>query len=135
MKRAPTLRKIADLLAKWSWNPSKPEELSPERVQAVLNIIAEYSTHDAFRLRCFYVHSLKSWFHRHCAQIEFYGPYTVSFFEQCREKIQKEISYPLSYIAQENPHLLSGFCIRYRDKIWSRNVRDNLHAFLKKQTL
>jgi hypothetical protein len=135
MKRAPTLRRIADLLAKWSWNPSRPEELSPERVQVILNIMAEYSTHDAFRLRCFYVRSLKSWFRRHCAQIEFCGPYTVSFFEQCKEKIQKEIPYPLSYIARENLHLLGGFCIRCGDKIWSRNVRDNLRTFLKKQTL
>jgi hypothetical protein len=121
--------KIADLLARYSWDPSQPEKLSHERVQIALGIIAEYKGHNAFRLRRLYMRSLKLWFHAHCVTIEFCGPYDISFFKSLCQMIQNKTSRPLSYITHENPLLLTGFRVRYGDNIWSRSVKDNLDTF------
>jgi hypothetical protein len=120
---------MAHLLAKWSWDPAKPEELSHERVQAILGLIAEYHTRDAFRLRRLYERSLALWFRYHCVEIEYCGPYDVAFFEQLRDKIQTAVAHPLGYVVRENPQLLAGFRVRYGDGVWSRNVRDSLDVF------
>ncbi|MDR0444736.1 MAG: hypothetical protein LBG98_00370 [Puniceicoccales bacterium] len=129
MRTLPSLRKIANRLAALSWDPSKPEELSHERVQAILNIIAEYSAYDASRLRRFYVRSLKRWYRCHCVEIEFCGPYEISFFERCRDKVQNGETRPLGYVARENPQLLAGFRLRYGDYLWSQSVKDSLEFF------
>jgi hypothetical protein len=121
--------KIADLLAKYSWDSSQPEKLSHERVQIILGIIAEYKARNAFRLRRLYVRSLKLWFHDHCVAIEFCGPYDTSFFESLRQMIQDKTSRSLSYITHEDPLLLAGFRVHYGDNVWSRSVRDNLDTF------
>jgi hypothetical protein len=121
--------KIADLLAKYSWDPSQPEKLSHERVQIVLGIIAEYKARHAFRLRRLYMRSLKLWFQYHCVAIEFCGPYDISFFEPLCKMIQDKTSHPLSYITHEDPLLLAGFRVRYGDNIWSRSVKDSLDIF------
>jgi hypothetical protein len=129
MRTLRSLRKIANRLVELSWNPSKPEELLHEQVQAILSVISEYSAHDAPRLRRFYVRSLERWYRFHCVEIEFCGPYEISFFEQCRDEIQNSEAHPLSYVAQENSQLLAGFRIRYGDYLWSQSIKDNLDSF------
>ncbi|MDR3143545.1 MAG: hypothetical protein LBT57_01705 [Puniceicoccales bacterium] len=129
MRTKRSRRKIADLLAEHSWDPLQAEKLSAERVEAVLSVIGEYPLVEASRLRHLYGHALEAFFRRRCVEIEYCGPYTAPFFERLRDRFQERVGLPLSYVARENPQLLSGLRVRYGDHIWSRNVRDNLDAF------
>ncbi|MDR0728098.1 MAG: hypothetical protein LBF21_00575 [Puniceicoccales bacterium] len=128
MRTKRSRRKIADLLAATSWDPLRPDQLSPERVEAVLSLMGEYPPVEASRLRRLYGPALEASFRRRCVEVEYCGPYTAPFFEQLRDRFQEK-GPPLSYVARENPQLLSGLRVRCGDRIWSRNVRDSLDAF------
>ncbi|MDR2377640.1 MAG: hypothetical protein LBD54_02720 [Puniceicoccales bacterium] len=129
MRTKRSRRKIADLLAAHSWEPLRPDQLSEERVKAVLDLIGEYPLVEASRLRRLYGRALEVSFRRRCLEIEYCGPYTAPFFERLRDRFQEKMGPPLGYVARENPQLLSGLRVRWDDRIWSRNVRDSLDAF------
>jgi len=129
MKTRRTWRRIAGVLARHSRDPEHPERFSPERVRAVLGIIAGYGARDAFRLRRLYARALELDFRRHCLEIEFCGPYDGSFFQKWRDRLQTGAPGPLVCVARENPQLLAGFRVRCGDDLWCHNVRDSLEAF------